>query len=755
MAQQVAPPMCTIVWPEIPWIDDAWIVGWNPRGLVLVVAAFVSAPTVLDAQKILRERLLQADCRSKTTIRRNLRIIGRLRTGNDVGDGGARAARTAADIWIELVRGPALADLYCCGYKHRAQLHVIRCDPRCRRFQCTSTNISVLSHWGISGIAALLAGGKPLLSSEAESSLEGPLLLPHAAQLFNRPGASGGGGSPIHTTQRAGTPPGQLDDDANVVRELSVTPSKSAGSLEKNSSANALVDDSFTSDLSSHASVDDTTGKANVAVVVPGRPPRLSFPTVADKTELSDVFACLNSGVLVRDILTSTRASSANAKTIPRKTTTANNGSFPLLSSILSLIIRVLCGIQLLVSVLSRVSYVGRVLDFRIRELVNWLSLISGRSTSCGLHPLIPHILDDSCEASQRRTCLLGFATRVLSDVLLGLAIAGLLVVWEPRAVALVKSLGWFGLYDLHMGYISWFVGWPAGFKMNDDLNVVLSFVTRSVLRSWRDVVTHEIFQDRDVVGQAFRLWIVVSCFGASFAFAFVADCSNIVTQHLRWSFHFMSAIYQCFHALLSCLLLMFRGRKFNPLRKRIDGADFSVDQMLFGALLTTATMFLFPTLALYYFYLAVVRMSIWLVQEALSALSYICCYLPVFPVLQWVLLRKVLPSGVELEQPTLRAPPSAVASPSSPTSLSPSAQLPTIDITLKIKPMPIAAAFVDVCVVAWLVSRPFAIPRLLSFVVNADNKPLVSASTNVFPHLAACSRSPPLTVGGGSPNCY
>lgn len=754
-----APPMLTVVWPEVPWEDNGWILGWNPRGLVLVVAAFIVAPTVADAQAIVRTRLAGTNARS---IPRNLRLIGRLResngaspggNGGDIAaDGGARAARSAADIWLELTPGPALAELYCCGYKHRAQLHVIRCDSKCRKFQTSPIGMSVLSNWGIAGLAALLAGGKPLLRPESESPVEGPVLAPHAAQLFAAKtvvAGSGGASAPNNSSDLYG----QSSEDA---RDKDQTPLKSNNSLsgpsldrspgEQTSSSSSNDTGSYASDLLGPVAAQQG-GSGGVggppAVLVATRPPRLSFPTAADKTELSDVFGCLNSGVLIRERLAKGGASAA----APAAPAAAPS---PIIASLAAPLIAALLALQV-VTALSNASYVGRVLDFRLRELVNWLSLVSGRSTSCGLQPLIPHVLDHTCPPSRRRLCIWGFVTRVLGDMLLGIAIVMLLKTCEAPLIALVRSVGWFGLYEVHMGYISWFVGWPAGFKMNDDLNVVLSFVTRSVLRTWRDTVTHEAMQSENVLHRIYTVWMVVSCCGASFSLAFVADCSNIATQHLRLAFRFMSLIYKCFQSLLSCLLLMFRGRKTNPLRKRVDAADFSVDQMLFGALLATATAFLFPTLAFYYFYLALVRMVIYLVQELLSAMSFVCCYLPIFPVLYWLTSRFALPNGVELSDPFYRAPPPSRSptTAASPTTLSsPSAELPIIDVTLRIKPMPITEAFVDLFAVVWLVSRPFSLPRLMAFVLNADHKPLVvTASSDVFPHLAASSTNPPLTI--------
>eukprot|EP00331_Platyophrya_macrostoma_P029865 CAMPEP_0176455398 /NCGR_PEP_ID=MMETSP0127-20121128/30598_1 /TAXON_ID=938130 /ORGANISM="Platyophrya macrostoma, Strain WH" /LENGTH=89 /DNA_ID=CAMNT_0017845017 /DNA_START=13 /DNA_END=278 /DNA_ORIENTATION=- len=85
-----------------------------------------------------------------------------------------------------------------------------------------------------------------------------------------------------------------------------------------------------------------------------------------------------------------------------------------------------------------------------------------------------------------------------------------------------------------------------------------------------------------------------------------------------------MSVVYKCLVSLLTCLIAQFRGKKYNPLKKRTDGFEFGMDQMLFGTLLCTAALFLFPTVAMYYFYLALVRTSVWVVQESLLAAAFL-----------------------------------------------------------------------------------------------------------------------------------
>lgn len=45
----------------------------------------------------------------------------------------------------------------------------------------------------------------------------------------------------------------------------------------------------------------------------------------------------------------------------------------------------------------------------------------------------------------------------------------------------------------------------------------------------------------------------------------------------------------------------LFRGRKWNPLRRRVDSASFDAEELFLGTLLFTLTLFLLPTTAVYY----------------------------------------------------------------------------------------------------------------------------------------------------------
>lgn len=59
-------------------------------------------------------------------------------------------------------------------------------------------------------------------------------------------------------------------------------------------------------------------------------------------------------------------------------------------------------------------------------------------------------------------------------------------------------------------------------------------------------------------------------------------------------------------------------GKKYNPLKRRIDSCDYTIDQLLLGTLLFTLTFFLLPTTAIYYFEFLFVRVLILLARAFL-----------------------------------------------------------------------------------------------------------------------------------------
>ena len=87
-----------------------------------------------------------------------------------------------------------------------------------------------------------------------------------------------------------------------------------------------------------------------------------------------------------------------------------------------------------------------------------------------------------------------------------------------------------------------------------------------------------------------------------------------------------MTSFYAGYMAALHSLFHLFRGRKHNVLRGRVDSCEYDHEQLLLGTLLFTVLVFLLPTVAAYYGLATLLRLTL----LALQAVSHLLPRLPV-----------------------------------------------------------------------------------------------------------------------------
>jgi phosphatidylinositol glycan class Q protein len=102
-------------------------------------------------------------------------------------------------------------------------------------------------------------------------------------------------------------------------------------------------------------------------------------------------------------------------------------------------------------------------------------------------------------------------------------------------------------------------------------------------------------------------------------------------TLHI-YSFYLASArIFNWQYTILLSLFQLFRGKKHNVLRKRIDSCDYDLDQLLLGTILFTLLFFLLPTVVVFYLTFACSRMAIISLKAALDTLLACLNHFPLF----------------------------------------------------------------------------------------------------------------------------
>nr|XP_014263344.2 phosphatidylinositol N-acetylglucosaminyltransferase subunit Q [Maylandia zebra]XP_014263349.2 phosphatidylinositol N-acetylglucosaminyltransferase subunit Q [Maylandia zebra] len=161
---------------------------------------------------------------------------------------------------------------------------------------------------------------------------------------------------------------------------------------------------------------------------------------------------------------------------------------------------------------------------------------------------------------------------------------------------------------------LQWLMGAPAGLKMNRALDQVLGRFFLYHIHLW---ISYIHLMSPFIEG---ILWYggLSACLGLTFALSLLSDMVALLTFHI-YCFYVYGARLYCLKIYgLSSLWRLFRGKKWNVLRQRVDSCSYDVDQLFIGMLLFTILLFLLPTTALYYLVFTLLRLVVVLFQGVL-----------------------------------------------------------------------------------------------------------------------------------------
>lgn len=100
-------------------------------------------------------------------------------------------------------------------------------------------------------------------------------------------------------------------------------------------------------------------------------------------------------------------------------------------------------------------------------------------------------------------------------------------------------------------------------------------------------------------------------CLGMTFILSLLSDVLSVLSLHIYLCYLLATTVFRQQLRLALSLWHLFRGKRYNVLRNRVDSWDYDVDQLLFGTVLFTLVAFLFPTVLVYYTLFVVVSLSI------------------------------------------------------------------------------------------------------------------------------------------------
>ena len=112
---------------------------------------------------------------------------------------------------------------------------------------------------------------------------------------------------------------------------------------------------------------------------------------------------------------------------------------------------------------------------------------------------------------------------------------------------------------------------------------------------------------------------------------AFFSDLLSLLTVHIYCFYVASARIYHWQLTIIGSLFHLFRGKKHNVLRNRIDSCDYDLDQLLLGTILFTLLFFLLPTIVVFYFTFASARMAIISLKAVLDTLLACLNHFPLF----------------------------------------------------------------------------------------------------------------------------
>ncbi|RWR74452.1 N-acetylglucosaminyl transferase component [Cinnamomum micranthum f. kanehirae] len=243
--------------------------------------------------------------------------------------------------------------------------------------------------------------------------------------------------------------------------------------------------------------------------------------------------------------------------------------------------------------------------------------------------------------------------SRVAVDILLG-NIVGLALLLHEEAVYswilhLVRNIN----NNLLRSGCVWLMGVPAGFKLNTELAELLGMISLNAVQIWS------------------TLWFFMGClvryimkgiaisgivFGVTIPASLCIDMLKLATLHLSTLHWLISILYSHQIQALASLWRLFRlimlavtvrGRKWNPLRQRLDSYNYTVEQHVVSSLIFTPLLLLVPTTLVFYIFFTNINASISFLCVLVEITISILHATPYAELFLWMVRPKRFPSGV------------------------------------------------------------------------------------------------------------
>jgi len=197
----------------------------------------------------------------------------------------------------------------------------------------------------------------------------------------------------------------------------------------------------------------------------------------------------------------------------------------------------------------------------------------------------------------------LAIMTSICIDLLLGWIIQQQALQWlsQHYKVACIADLVYNSM-DLTVlnlkSLLTWMMENPAGLKLNSVLSQALGNFFLYHIHLW---VTYVYLVVPYIVAFCSTPLPLLPYLGLSTQLSLACDLFTCLTIHIQCFYSYARRLCHSQIQGIVALWRLFIGKKYNPLRARVDSANSSVDQLLIGTIVFTILLFLFPTTLLFY----------------------------------------------------------------------------------------------------------------------------------------------------------
>ena len=194
-------------------------------------------------------------------------------------------------------------------------------------------------------------------------------------------------------------------------------------------------------------------------------------------------------------------------------------------------------------------------------------------------------------------------------------------------------------------GYLEHLNEYPGGFKLNVPLTKRLTSIVLFCVELYGKYVAEYLTSFKSII---FKLVSISGFFlGFSGMIALSFDLFRFSTIHIKNVYFVFTKVYAIQIVLLSSFWHLFRGNKKNVLRSRIDTFETDTRHLLLGTLFFTSSVFLFPTVTLYYSFCLFFTAMVYLIQSTIWLCFVFVREFPFYGTFLFFMDPKTMPKGL------------------------------------------------------------------------------------------------------------